>query len=1473
MNKLIFLAIVVLLIGFYAIDTTNAQCGLLCVVCNLLDVCLLSQPIEINSLTSLTKSLSLQSILTLSAILNIDGDLLCNGTINLLGGVLNVKGAIKVTPLCVFNVTGPCTVDATAGFTFPLLTVLFYPSGGNSILNWKGDASASFTNLIGYGGELPKFNFYGQNVNLTTALVTTPIKIGYASVNQATNLYLNGIQFDQLFINQLTNPANLAVQINNLTISQATATLGSALTPMSSIALRQSSNLLINQPLTVNSLTTVVTSTLQLGSTINILSGTLSSGTVSVLANGIINLAGATLNTLNLNVIAGALLNCSSTVVTGSTLTISGTTNFINTAQFNGNNLAIAGKLSLLDSSSTNNNVIDLLATGQLHINSNSNTNNNISVKSGGKLFVNGGGNLISSTLNLLGSLAVDVGQITKSNLTVAALASVNLSNGGSIVSGSSISLLGTLTSASLSLIKDSSVDIQSGGSLSLSGGSIIKSPLSILGGLTVGTGSQVSQSNLTVQAGATTTLNGGGSIVNSPLINLLGSVVVNTGSSIKSSTFDIKSNGILNLAGGVLDNSPLSLLGKINLNSAASITSSPLNILSSGLATLSSTSTIVTSTVNLVGGQLSLLDTTKLVDSTISIASGGILDLTNSASITGALALGITNGKLNLNSGLISGSNISIDSALGTLNFLDGQLTNSPINIVGGLLNMTTGTITGSAIKSSGSIQFGSGNINQSPLTILNGGLFNMVTGVVTGSAIECNGAFTVKSGNINQSPFSILADGVLNLVAGTITGSNIQSNGSITMSSGNINQSPISILANGVLNLVAGTITGSDIQANGVITMSSGNIKQSPISVLANGVFEIVGGALQNSPVSILTGAITNITQATIVDSTLEVTGTLNSLLNVAVKAVTAGVVPIVTKPGGILNVAGELALSAVDNLVISGASSVLNLAKDTVVTLGETIEQVSHLDIQIDSLGATLQSLGGIQLANQLNPLNLLSIVSQALTFDSGSIHFSNGLLSVTDSLSFTEKGQLTLDNSVISLSNTVNDLVMNAVDLVMDSVTLQHESHFIPPRILIGDDSTLVFNKVTIDSTIDAADDTAYTLVFSPTSPIMCNGQVVNNGSTGQSTYQFLCDNKLVVLKFSNCSGIQCPGNASICVDSIDQCPDVNGTCNSNGLVFKCWNGQCASSLSTCPALPSCPPNTQRCPDSSCTTATECISLPNTTYPQFNFNGCPIGFFQCGDGTCSRNISKCCNGNNCQAIPVVNRAVKSKSPFDTTRSLILPILSRHGNNNSIDIYGYINVPTNFTNQVNQNFMKIQSLDDSYLDQVNGTHIWGTNGTYRDSALSLIFNITIDHHVAPLSFLKDIEFQFKINPEKINMTTARLAFINTTTNSWQLLKHVQRCDVNNGSLCGTTNHFTSFGVLTNFNDDGTDGEGGYGATYGSGLPRKTMIIIASTVVGGVAIMGAIAGFFLVKIVKHGSLKYWWASKSRGGHAIELN
>ncbi|GAM28890.1 hypothetical protein SAMD00019534_120660 [Acytostelium subglobosum LB1] len=1042
---------------------------------------------------------------------------------------------------------------------------------------------------------------------------------------------------------------------------------------------------------------------------------------------------------------------------------------------------------------------------------------------------------VINKALNLL-SLPYTIGELFVNQSSVAnflagtSLRSVSLVQSSKCTVNTPISIDSLVSTSSTMNITNAAVSI---GSISH-----LSSPLNILVGAVASVGAGLlNNSLLTVEAGGSLAYTGG----------------------VLGGALSVALNGQASFSGPVTSilNTPLTLLGTMSLNAGASIIGSQ------------SIKQLVQST-----GVLSINNASSLNTTTLVVQEGGAVNLNGGSILNAPLSL---LGQLVSGIGsLISGSSVNIT---GSLSLNGGSIVSSPLDLQGSLSSYFGSSITSSYVTAhnNSSLSLG-GDVHLSTLDIKQGAKGSVRTGgALLNSILSLSGKLVVEAGSsVTTSALTVQSSALLSVTGGTLIGSPLTSTGKVMLDNGStITGATLSLLIGGQLNITANSkvnsvdlkldgithilgqssIVSSDLTLTGNMSINEGSmITQSQVDINNGALMNMILGRLLNTPVAVQVGAKLSLDTATITDSPLTVLGVVYSKTNVSISS-SSTKSPVSITGNGLLSVSGSLyATSTLSVSALIDGGGQLALANNALFTAGDMAIGLYRINAQISSKGGVLQSVGTIQLANQHSgSISDISILSSSLDIDTDKLVLNNSLLTVHQTLSSTMlNGSLSMIHSTLGLTTESADISLRSVSLSLENVRL-HLASFLPARLVISDNtSTINVANLTVVTSGSVPSDATYTIGYSAASSesIQCNN---NNGSQTSSSpsYQFICDGSMIVLRFINCSS-----------NSKGECPMANGTCPLDRPV-QCLDDTCVTSIYDCLALPPCPSLSQRCADGKCVTATEQCS--NVTSVAAKFFGCPIGYFQCPSGHCQRNVSDCCV--NCLTIATNTYPMQTTSPFDSSKDVIIPILSKDFTlGSSANIYGYVSLPLKFTNTPMLDYISINALDDSYLDTINGTDLWGPNQNYRDHIHTMVYNVTLGNIPNPL-FDTPVQFKFKSSGTLLglNFTITKLAFINVTSNRWQAMDSIVLCEEDNTLICASTNHFTSFAVLTDYN--GGDGKtGGESANAQSGaLSRTTLIVVTTSVVGGIVAVSAVGAFLFAKVTKHGSLKYWWASKPR--------
>lgn len=310
----------------------------------------------------------------------------------------------------------------------------------------------------------------------------------------------------------------------------------------------------------------------------------------------------------------------------------------------------------------------------------------------------------------------------------------------------------------------------------------------------------------------------------------------------------------------------------------------------------------------------------------------------------------------------------------------------------------------------------------------------------------------------------------------------------------------------------------------------------------------------------------------------------------------------------------------------------------------------------------------------------------------------------------------------------------------------------------------------------------------------------------------------CKNQTCVHSAAECRVVTCT-NATFtcstgeCVDSFLSCPQQ--TC----LNATCWDGTCASSLEKCESLPACPSFTQRCPDGTCktscqTTCSNGMQICDDGYCGYcgPFYGCPAYVpYLCANGTCVSDLKSCqtcatgamCFDGSCSfACPTPPRLVRPIS-----FSVVLPVLNETTPtfpisvlSNDLQKIAEVTLPDSLLPNATDKdaLLFVDPVPDSSIVTVNGFNVT-TPTSFASNIMSSVVSLRLKGNSTQNSsnFIEPVTITFFNSlPPDTNVSELCLAFVNETTNEWQCESNITISE--NGTIVGTTTHFTQFVVL---------------------------------------------------------------------------
>eukprot|EP01133_Synstelium_polycarpum_P009107 gene9107-10679_t len=311
-------------------------------------------------------------------------------------------------------------------------------------------------------------------------------------------------------------------------------------------------------------------------------------------------------------------------------------------------------------------------------------------------------------------------------------------------------------------------------------------------------------------------------------------------------------------------------------------------------------------------------------------------------------------------------------------------------------------------------------------------------------------------------------------------------------------------------------------------------------------------------------------------------------------------------------------------------------------------------------------------------------------------------------------------------------------------------------------------------------------------------------------------------------------------------------------------FTCWDGSCFPLASQCPPFTACPLNLplrcagecvalgQQCTPCSRPCPNRCLDGTDQTECD-SYNGCAIGMYQCPNMACVSDYGMC--SSNTDALGFSKKILKSQSDISDQESSVVSLW--YADETLIDAISYLSFSDGALQQ--RSLAKVGPIADSLASAVNGSRL-NKDFDYYHHINTAPFTIQLGEDISTNFGDKYVSIYFTDKMVRGNISNLCLAFINTTSNEWECTDF-PLTKTADGLVEGRTNHFTSFAVLTKFNDYGSEnGE----KSNKSNDDKKRMIIISCSVVGAILVVAVIVGFIVNFKIKNVSLRRWSVHRS---------
>lgn len=1027
------------------------------------------------------------------------------------------------------------------------------PSRAQTAVSWTGSGSGNWNTASDWSGGVVPNNGGGKTYNVTINPSSSGQIVSLNLGATVTDLTLGATSGDSVTLQSVISDSLTIASGGNLTIGTTATmlfdTIGSNITVGSGGTLTNNGTLELEaagETLKVTGATTNAsgaTLAIEGGGSATLTGNVNNSGAFETGfsgGNNTVTVTGTFTNASGANLVlygSGDVMNVNSLTNSGTLTLDSGTTLNITgggagiTNIVAGSTITLNGTLNVVNSGTSTNGLASLATVaGTLDV---SNGQTTVITPGGGTFAIASGGEL-----ELSGGAA--------SNTTFSITGSVT--NSGTFTTGfdggaNTVNVSGTFTNAAgAQMVLYSPSDAVNVNALSNSGSlEIGTSPgsgatLTITGGgkgvTDITAGSSITlYGNLKVKNGSTTT----SALANLASVEGMLDLDNNqaTAATPTGGTLTIGSAGEVELSGSQASTTTLSITGSVN-NSGTFSTgfaggANTVNV--SGTFTNKSGAmvTIYGGSGNGTGTDLVNIATLSNAGTVLLAGTGSTLDITGTGSLTNSGSLDLTQGILKFNSStatLTGGGTLTLGNSGGTET---GEIEVGSTDT--GTLTNLSGTVTGYGNLGNGTLTLvnkstigANGNVSSGALTVQPGsaGMTNSGTlEAVNQATLVLNGTFNNAGGTIEAlganggtvTPTVELAAGTV-INGGTLTTTTVGTNSGVIENEGAVTLNGVTNSgtyadSTGTTTTVKGTVTNSGSITLTASTLSLGN------SVTLNGKGTVV---LSSSASNVITAATTGLTLTNA--NTIEGGGTIQKMgiVNTGTIAANQSAMLIILPSSAGLNNTGTLSVSTADTMKIgtSAGGALLNFSGTTLTggtyTINGTLEfGASGTSIVTDAANITLTGAGAkiIDFAS-VNVLTDLATVTSAGSFSIGgganfttAGNFSNsGKLTVNAGSTFTVAGSLTNFSSATNTLTggsytTGGTLEFAGANIVTDAASITLSGTGVILNSVTGGNGLGNLATITAAGSLTLASKAKFTTVGNLTN----NGKlIVNTGTT-------------------------------------------------------------------------------------------------------------------------------------------------------------------------------------------------------------------------------------------------------------------------------------------------------------------------------------------------------------------------------------
>eukprot|EP00026_Physarum_polycephalum_P004638 Phypoly_transcript_04660.p1 GENE.Phypoly_transcript_04660~~Phypoly_transcript_04660.p1 ORF type:complete len:622 (+),score=46.69 Phypoly_transcript_04660:236-2101(+) len=311
-------------------------------------------------------------------------------------------------------------------------------------------------------------------------------------------------------------------------------------------------------------------------------------------------------------------------------------------------------------------------------------------------------------------------------------------------------------------------------------------------------------------------------------------------------------------------------------------------------------------------------------------------------------------------------------------------------------------------------------------------------------------------------------------------------------------------------------------------------------------------------------------------------------------------------------------------------------------------------------------------------------------------------------------------------------------------------------------------------------------------------------------------------------FVQCANHTCVSDASLCI------PSSATDCTTHFPIFCSTKNICAENASSCAIPDRCETNAQVCFDGSCSSSNYygCAAPPSTLCPSNSQIMCESGKCVSDQTKCNGDCAAQCWNTSCVSdlslcsqVPSFIKPVPFQIQVNPLVSNLVSLASSGGS-----IFGSISIPTHTFSP--GTILEITSVNTSVLYSTQKLDGWED---ILSNIISPLVNITVNSGSQNLGFNVSLSWMISQLPEDLGSLC--LGFINETTSAWECVDS-QFTISENGTICASTSHFTTFAVLLRPTSQNSESEK-------NGVNKKLIVGVAAGIVfAGIVLVLVLVG-----------------------------